>query len=445
MRLRHAVAMGMLAVLAAACADSVGLREAGQVPLQLSIAGPQLVSQAELDALGDAFDPVDRYTVEVADSITEETILVDTIPVAPGSAEHVLDVDVPEETIGRTVRITLIAYDGDQELYRSVSYVTVGAGLGFVRVSAEVRYTGPGIRGTVFDQVGAPAAGVTVELWEDDVMIASADTEEDGTYLFATLSAGSYSVAPVAAGQTVFCPLARAVTLTSPDDVVVTNFREDSDCTVRALVVSGGDYDETAVVRAVLDAAVDVTADTAFFYVNQLPTLAFLSDFDVVLLFMNGLFDESASLGNRISEYVSAGGNVVIASFYWQGRSDAGTGSVGWGALEQLDPFTSDGGATYQAVTLGQILLAGHPIMAGVTSIDSNSYSSGVSVKAGLEGNVIAEWSDGDPLVGYATGPLGQRIVGVSLFPAAGQAASGDVDVFWQNAVRWAGEPGGPN
>ncbi len=445
MRLRGALAIGMLVAFAAACSDSVGPRDSGLIPLQLSVAGPQLVSQAELDALGAAFDRVDRYVVEVADSATGAPIVVDTIPVTSGSGQHVLDVSVPEETIGRTVRITLVAYDGDQELYRSVSYTTVGAQLGFVRVSAEVRYTGPGIRGTVFDQLGAPASGVTVELWQDDVMIGSQPTEDDGTYLFASLAAGSYSISPVAAGQTVFCPLARDVTLSSPDDVVVTNFRESADCTVRALVVSGGDYDETAVVRAVLDAAVDVTADTTFFYVNQLPSLAFLSDFDVVLLFMNGLFDESASLGNRVAEYVAAGGNVVIASFYWQGRSDAGTGSVGWGALEQLDPFTSNGGATYQAVTLGQVLQAGHPIMSGVSSIDSNSYSSGVSVKAGLEGNVIAEWSDGDPLVGYANASLGQRIVGVSLFPAAGQAASGDVDVFWQNVVRWAGEPGGPN
>jgi hypothetical protein len=57
---------------------------------------------------------------------------------------------------------------------------------------------------------------------------------------------------------------------------------------------------------------------------------------------------------------------------------------------------------------------------------------------------VIAEWSDGAPLVGFSTGAVGQRITGVSLFPAAGQTVSGEVDVFWQNVVRWTGEIGGP-
>ncbi len=444
MRLRGVAAALIAATFAVACADSVGPLGDDAVTLQLAVAGPQLVSAAETAALGDAFDRVDSYTVEVLDTATELTITFDTIAVSPGGTEHVLDVSVPEEWIGQTVQITLVAYDGELELYRSVSFVTVGAEFGAVRVTAEIRYTGPGVRGVVRDLVGAPLAGVTVELYQDDVLLQTAQTEDDGSYLFPGLTSGSYIVLPTPPGQDVICPFFRNVTIASPDDVFITNFRESVDCTVRALVVSGGDYDETATVASIIDAAADLTADTTFFYINQLPSLSFLSDFDVVLLFMNGIFDESASLGDRIVEYVNAGGNVVVASFYWQGRADSGVGSVGWGALEGLDPFTSDGGATYQAVTLGQVLDAGHPIMAGVSSLDSNSYSSGVSVKAGLEGNVIAEWSDGDPLVGYANGPLGQRIVGVSLFPAAGQAVSGDVDVFWQNVVRWTGEVGGP-
>ena len=76
MRLRGALAIGMLVAFAAACSDSVGPRDSGLIPLQLSVAGPQLVSQAELDALGAAFDRVDRYVVEVADSATGAPIVV---------------------------------------------------------------------------------------------------------------------------------------------------------------------------------------------------------------------------------------------------------------------------------------------------------------------------------------------------------------------------------
>jgi hypothetical protein len=442
MRMRGAAMALVLAALLGACSDSVGPVSSRGVSVQLALAGPQLVSAAETAALGAAFDRVDRYTVEVVDTLSGETIVDETITVPSGSDEHVLDISVPEEWIGQTVRITLVAYDGDQELYRSVSYALIGAELGSVRVTAEVRYTGPGIRGTIFDIQGAPRAGVTVDLYQNDVVVQTLQTEDDGSYLFVGVATGSYSLVPTPPGQDVICPFYRDVTISSADDVIVTNFREDTDCTIRALVVSGGDYDETATVARVIDAATDLTADTTFFYVNQLPTLSFLSEFDVVLLFMNGIFDESASLGDRVTEYVNAGGNVVLASFYWQGRSDSGVGSVGWGALETIDPFTSLGGATYQAVTLGQVLDSSHPIMTGVTSIDSNSYSSGVAAKTGT--TVIAEWSDGDPFVGFRTGTLGQRITGVSLFPAGGQAVSGDVDVFWQNVVRWTGEVGGP-
>jgi hypothetical protein len=35
-------------------------------------------------------------------------------------------------------------------------------------------------------------------------------------------------------------------------------------------------------------------------------------------------------------------------------------------------------------------------------------------------------------------------MVAISLFPASGAAATGDVVTLWRNAVTWAGEAGGP-
>ena len=59
---------------------------------------------------------------------------------------------------------------------------------------------------------------------------------------------------------------------------------------------------------------------------------------------------------------------------------------------------------------------------------------------------VVARWADGVPLVGYAEGSSGQRLVGVSIFPGHESAGgvSGDFARLWQNAVVWAGQAGGP-
>lgn len=444
-RMRRAAAFLLVALAASACSDSTAPPPSEGVPVQLSITGPQLVSPAETAALAAAFDRVDSYDYEVVDSATFEAIASGTVAVEQGSVAHALDINVPEEAVGRSVQITLVAFDGEQELYRSVVFTTLTGEVGTIRVSAEIRYTGPGIRGTVRTDTGSPVGGVTISLAQGQSVVGTAVTEADGTYLFVDLQAGTYQVDPTSQQGSEICPDFREVTLSASDDVIVTDFRTQADpCGTRVLVMSGGDFDETAQVAAFLDADADLTADTTFFYINQLPELDFIAQYDVVLLFMNGIFDESVSLGNRLVEYVNIGGNVVVASFYFQGRSDSGTGSVGWGALETIDPFTAtSGGATYQPVSLGTVIDPAHPIMQGVSALTSASYSSGVEAKG--TATVIASWDDGAPLVGFSNGPAGQRIVGVSLFPAATQTVTGDAQTLWINAVSWAGAIGGPS
>lgn len=445
-RMRRMAAALALAIAATACSDSTSLPPLEGVPIQLAVSGPQLASPAETAALAAAFDRVDSYEYQVVDSATFETIASGAITVQQGSSVHALDINVPEGAVGRSVQITLVAFDGAMELYRSVLFTTLSADVGSIRLDAEIRYTGPGIRGTVRAESGAPLGGVTVALNQGQVPIGTAVTEADGTYLFVGVAAGTYQVQPTPPSGSQICPIFREVSLATTDDVLVTDFRsQTSACGTRVLVMSGGDFDETAQVASFLNGDPDLTADTTFFFVNQLPALSFVQQFDVVLLFMNGIFDQSTALGNRLVEYVDLGGNLVVASFYFQGRSDSGLGSVGWGALEAIDPFTAGpGGATYQPVALGTVIDPTHPIIQGVSTLTSASYSSGVVAKSSGT-TVIATWDDGAPLVGFSRGAAGQRIVGVSLFPAATQTVTGDAQTLWINAVRWAGEIGGPS
>ena len=430
----------VLALATGACGDAFAPSAADDFAVQLSVEEPQAVSPEELDALGEAFDRVDSYAVRIVDATTLEVIADTTITISTAGAQHALDIGVPESAFGRTVMITLIAFDGTTELYRSTTTVDLEARIDQIPVELEIRYTGPGVRGTIADALGAGIGGVNVELFEDASPIDLVVTEDDGSYLFLDVPIGTYVVEPVApVGQNV-CPVFRDVFVEQTDDAILADFATQADpCGTSVLVLSGGDFDDTPAVASLLagNPLLDVST---FFHVNELPTSTYLNEFDVVLLFMNGLFDESAALGTRLADYVAAGGNVVVASFYWQGRSDSGLGSAGWGGLEPLDPFTSTGGARYTTGSLGTV--SAHPLTTGVSVLITNSYWGGVTARLGTV--TVATWSDGTPLVGYRVLKGGQRMVAVSLFPAVGAAASGDVQVLFDNAVSWAGAAGGP-
>jgi len=440
--LKRATAVTALALLITGCSDATAPLGPSEPGLRLSLTGPAAVSDAELDALGEAFDDVDLYEVTIVDAQTLDVLVETSITVDAGLDEHVLDISIPEVAFGRPVTIMLVAFDGETELYRSVLETTLGEDAGTVSLDLEIRYTGPGIRGRVADIGGNGVAGVSVNLVQGQAIVDAVTTEEDGTYLFLDVPTGSYRVAPTPPNPFPYiCPGARDISVGSADAALVADFLASDDvCGTSVLVVSGGDFDDTPAVDALLQSSPGFTVST-FFFVNQLPSVDLLSQYDVVLLFMNGLFDESSALGTEVAEYVAAGGNVVLASFYWQGRSDSGLGSVGWGELESIDPFLSTGGATYQAGTLGTV--TAHPLTSGLAGLTSSSgYRGGATARAGT--SVVATWDDGTPLIGYRILSGGQRITGVTLFPAAGPSVTGDVQVLWENAVSWTGAAGGP-
>ncbi len=440
----------LLVLLAAAagvsCTESVAPGDNIEgVPILLSLEVPAAVSQDEVDVLATSFNLVDTYHIEIADSATSTVLASDTITVAPGLSEHALDVSLPSSTVGLAVRVTVVGLDGSQELYRTATYLRVQPRGGSTPVPVGVRYTGPGVRGTVTDATGAALADVDVDLMQGNNLIDAVTTEPDGTYLFVDVAVGQYQVQPTAPPTQFLCPSSRNVNMASDSTAVVADFVTNAvSCQIELLILSGGDLafaDDTATVKAMFANTPNVNTST-FFFVNNAPGLNYLRQFDVILLFTNGLFNQSAVLGNQIEDYVQLGGNVITSTFYWQNRSDSGLGSVGWGALQSLDPFTSGPGQTYQAATLNPTATVAHPLTAGLLTLTSTGFRGAVAAKAAT--TVVARWSDGSPLVGYQVLPWGSRMVGISLFPASGAAATGNVQTLWENAVLWAGAAGGP-
>jgi hypothetical protein len=186
---------------------------------------------------------------------------------------------------------------------------------------------------------------------------------------------------------------------------------------------------------------------------SQTPGVAFLRQYDVVLLYEDGLFANAPNVGDSVAAYVEAGGNVVLGTFYWQDRSDNVVfGEVGWGDLEAIDPFLGPEGSEYRPDSLDAATIVAHPMTAGVSELEVESFHGGVVAKTGT--TVLARWSDAcdecpvgenTPLLGFRTGTNGQRIVGVSVGPGYPYYGgySGDFYQLWGNVLRWAAA-GGP-
>jgi hypothetical protein len=441
-----------LAAAVAACTDGTAPNASDGLPLLFSVEAPAGVSAAETTALESAFDAVDTYRITVRDSLTGVVVLADTLPVPSASDEHRFDFTLAPTAVGLRVRITVVGLDGSTELYRATAYTTVRAVTGApAPVVVPVRYTGPGLRGTVTDPSGTGLAGVSVGLHQATSLVTSVATEPDGTYLLLNVTAGAYRVEPAPPPSLNVCPTDRSIDIQSGDALVADFVVQAPACQIDLLVLSGGDVDDSDAVATMVASTPGVTTST-FFYVNQTPGLSVLRQYDVVLLFTNGIFDETLAIGDQLADYVDAGGNLVIGSFYWQGRSDSKLTTPGWGRLETMDPFLADtvgftqqGGATYAANDLDAFSIVAHPLTLGVSTLVSFSgYGAGVTAKP--TATVVASWTDEAPLVGYRILGAGQRVVAVSLFPAADDPTdvTGDVQVLWENAVTWAGVAGGP-
>ncbi len=178
------------------------------------------------------------------------------------------------------------------------------------------------------------------------------------------------------------------------------------------------------------------------------PTLTELQAYGAILLFEDGTFGNSQNVGNVVAQYANGSGGVILGTFYDQDRSDANSNGVGWGALESIDPNTTDTrGCSYTANTLNAASIVPHPLTTGVTSLFSGSYSGGNQPKAGTV--VLANWTNlnflgnPDPAIAYRiTGNACVIHIGIaphySSIGTFGANYGGNFYQVWQNAADFA-------
>lgn len=174
------------------------------------------------------------------------------------------------------------------------------------------------------------------------------------------------------------------------------------------------------------------------------PTLAQLQQYDAVLNWSNFNFAAPGPLGDVLADYVDQGGGVVQAVFAFSpgtwtrlgGRWRTGTyGAFNAGLFQYGAPLT---------LTAAQ---PGHPILSGVTTFNGGSSSyhyAGIATQGTAQ--VIARWSNIEPLVAAGAGPLGGRVVGLNFFPPSDTFQAGLWDsttggaLLMANSLRYAAD-----
>jgi hypothetical protein len=126
------------------------------------------------------------------------------------------------------------------------------------------------------------------------------------------------------------------------------------------------------------------------------PTLAQLQAYTAVIVWSNQNFQNSTLLGDTLADYVDAGGGVVVTVFA-NTTASANRFLLGRWVTGNYPIIVQNGGTTTgPAQSLGAVLIPGHPVMAGVTTLNGgNSSFRPTSTTLTAGSSVIAQWSDG--------------------------------------------------
>jgi len=174
------------------------------------------------------------------------------------------------------------------------------------------------------------------------------------------------------------------------------------------------------------------------------PTLAQLQQYQIVVPFSNSPFLDADTLGNNLADYVDGasvnGGRIVVQygfSFYGPGQP---YGVNGRWVSGNYNPYNYSTTLANTPFTLGTHN-AGHPLMAGVTTLNSN-FLNVVTLASGA--TEVAQNSWGDSRVAYRPVGGGHTTVGVTAYVGAAATQSGDWGKVIVNAGNWLTNCQGP-
>jgi hypothetical protein len=187
--------------------------------------------------------------------------------------------------------------------------------------------------------------------------------------------------------------------VTAPNPVV----RPDQACQFHVLIV----YADTALptqLQSQIQAQPNVISVDLFDAQIGTPTLAQLLQYQIVVPYSNFPFLDADTLGNNLADYVDGGGVVVQYGFSHYGPGQP-YGVNGRWVSGNYNPYNYSTNTQFSAFSLGTFN-AGHPLMAGVTMLNSD-FDDIVTPAAGA--TQVAANNLGQSLVAYR--PVGGQIL----------------------------------
>ncbi len=180
-----------------------------------------------------------------------------------------------------------------------------------------------------------------------------------------------------------------------------------------------------------------VTAVDIIDVIESLPSLSDLQQYDCAFIFSDDEFFDPAVIGDTLADYVDSGYGVVVAVFEDTGNNITGR----WlsGGYDCMDTQSQD---QDEELTLGDVLFPLHPVMKDVHSFDGGSSSYNCPGDVLENTTVIANWSNGHPLVIEKTG-FNARIIMLNFYPVSndirGDLWHADTDgaLIMANAVKY--------
>jgi hypothetical protein len=160
------------------------------------------------------------------------------------------------------------------------------------------------------------------------------------------------------------------------------------------------------------------------------PTLAQLQQYEIVVPYSNFPFADPVTLGNNLADYVDGGGIVVQHGFAFE---DTTFGIFGRWLTDGYSPYDYSPNLQFADFSLGTFD-AGHPLMAGVTSLNSNFQNVVTPNAAATE---VAQNNLGQSLVAFRPVSGGHTTVGVTAYVGTESDQSGDWGRVIVNAGNW--------
>jgi len=171
---------------------------------------------------------------------------------------------------------------------------------------------------------------------------------------------------------------------------------------------------------------------------NRVPALSELTPYDVLVVGTNyGAIP--SGMGDRLADYMDAGGNVVMTQFGFDARDLFGIG--GRWQDEEYAPVAR-GSTLYTSSSLGTIYVPGHPILDGVATLSASYLGPNYGVATGA--TRVADFLLGTVAIATKEMPNGARSVALPWFPLAAYGAGGDAIRIIANSIRWASQQPDP-